>query len=188
MLVPPRRNTLSNTVSGIVQSIDARETKFGQMYSARVNGTSYGIGKYPPKCKVGDNVTFNVTYNGQYANMDTKSLQVIAGGATAPSAPPAAGAPTRGNYEDPKQTVIAKQSALNSAVAFMQVLQSADALPVSKTAKPADRLKTLEAMLNHYRSKFYFESTGSEFPVVEKDEPTIGDADSDADEEEDSRW
>lgn len=164
---------MSNTVSGVVQSIDTRETKFGQMYSARVNGTSYGVGKYPPKCKVGDNVTFNVTYNGQYANMDTKSLQVVSGGAAAPSAPAAAGAPARSNYEDPKQTVIAKQSALNSAVAFMQVLQAADALPVSKTAKPADRLKTLEAMLNHFRAKFYFESTGSEFPVVEKKEDVV---------------
>lgn len=164
---------MSNTVSGVVQSIDARETKFGQMYSARVNGTSYGIGKYPPKCKVGDNVTFNVTYNGQYANMDTKSLQVISGGASAPTAPPSAGAPTRSNYEDPKQTTIAKQSALNSAVAFMQLLQALDAVPVSKTAKPAERLKTVEAMLNHYRAKFYFESTGSEFPTVEKAEDVM---------------
>lgn len=180
---------MSNVVTGIVQSIDARETKFGQMYSARVNGTSYGIGKYPPKCKVGDNVTFNVTYNGQYANMDTKSLQVVSAGAAQTSAPAAAGAPARGNYEDPKQTVIAKQSALNSAVAFMQMAQAADALPVSKTAKPADRLKTLEAMLNHYRSKFYFESTGSEFPVIEKQEPSLDGGETAAEEEEeDSRW
>lgn len=177
---------MSNTVSGIVQSIDTRETKFGTMYSAKVNGTSYGVGKYPPKCKAGDNVTFNVTYNGQYANMDVKSLQVVSGGPAAPVA--AAGAPARSNYEDPKQTTIAKQSALNSAVAFLQVLQAADALPVSKTVKPAERLKTIEAMLVHYRAKFYLESTGAEFPAVKSEDAVLSEDPMAEDDEEGPQW
>lgn len=162
---------MTQTVTGVVQAVEARETSIGTMYNLKVNGESYGYGKYAPKAKAGDTVTFGVTYRGKYANVDTKNFQVTPG----TGAPPSVSAPSKGNggakddYWERKeatdvarQIIISKQSALNSALAFVGLMQTAGALPPAP-AKARDGAKVLEGLVEYYRDVFYKQATGADF-------------------------
>lgn len=152
--------------TGVVESIKA----FGdvkKMYSVTVSGKRYGFGSYPPKCEVGDEVEFLYEQKGEYMNADNRSLVVIAK-ATAASLTSAAVAGSKSYGKDPAtQTTISKQAALNSAIAFVNILAHMDAVPgVTKTAKPEDRYAILEGIVTEKTKEFYFQSTGTEFPEV----------------------
>ena len=145
------------------------------MYGIKVNGKNYGYGKYAPKAKVGDTVTFGVVYRGEYANVDTKNIQIVANGnGTAPPdagtptkqfAPKGAGGMSKDDYWDRKeakdearQVIISKQSALNSAPQFVSLMVSTGALPAPTKAKDATSI--LEGAVKHYRDLFYLDATG----------------------------
>lgn len=160
---------MTQTVTGIVESVDTRQTSVGLMYNLKVNGKSYGYGKYAPKAKAGDTVTFGVVYRGEYANVDTKNIQVTPGTGAPPQAKTAPRATGGGMGKDDywerkevkdeaRQTIISKQSALNSALAFVGMLQTGGWLPTAKTAKGSAEM--LEELVAHYRDKFYLEATG----------------------------
>lgn len=68
---------MSDFVSGFVDEIPVRETKFGEMYSLVINGETYGFGKYAPKFGVGSEIEFDVSWNGNYANVDRDTVNVI---------------------------------------------------------------------------------------------------------------
>lgn len=68
---------MSDFVSGFVDEIPVRETKFGEMYSLVINGETYGFGKYAPKFGVGSEVEFDISWNGNYANVDRDTVNVI---------------------------------------------------------------------------------------------------------------
>jgi hypothetical protein len=145
---------MSNQVAGVCQEVKAKQTKIGTMYDLVVNGKSYGVGKYPPKCKAGDNVVFDIAWRGEYPNVDTKTLQTT----------PGTGAPVHAQipYVDNRQEVISRQSALNSSIAWVTVLLGLD----SKRATP----EAADAVLVKYRNAFYKASTGKSW-LEEKDEP-----------------
>ncbi len=144
---------MSQQVSGVCQEVKTKQTSIGPMYDVVVNGQSYGVGKYPPKCKAGDNVVFGVTFNGKYANMDTKSLQVTPGDGSIPAM---AQAKQVSDSRGPAtQEVIERQSALNSAIAMTNIIVSA-----MGGAKPA----AIEKIMEKYRAQFYNESTGKTWP------------------------
>lgn len=162
---------MTQTVTGIVESVDTRQTSVGTMYNLKVNGKSYGYGKYAPKAKVGDTVTFGVVYRGEYANVDTKNIQVTPGAGAPPEArtggrtASAGGGMGKDDYwerkeakDEARQTIISKQSALNSALAFVGMLQTGGWLPSVKTSKGSAEM--LEELVAHYRDKFYLEATG----------------------------
>lgn len=164
---------MTQTVTGVVQAVEARDTSIGTMYNLKVNGESYGYGKYAPKAKAGDTVTFGVTYRGKYANVDTKNFQVTPGtGAPAPattSSKSNGGGNAKDDYWERKeatdvarQTIISKQSALNSALTFVGLMQAAGALPAAP-AKARDGAKVLEGLVEYYRDAFYKQATGMDF-------------------------
>ena len=66
-------------ITGVVEALSSKNTDYGEMWSAKVGGVKYGMGKFKPKFGVGDNISFSVTYNGKYANVDYKSLVVEPG-------------------------------------------------------------------------------------------------------------
>ena len=156
-------------VTGVVTDIPQITTKCGKtMYSIVVNGDRFGIGMYPPKCSVGDTVTFTMSMNGQYKNAEPKTIVVSAGvprqdvaqvGKTAEAAGPVRGY----GKSDEVQDTISKQSALNTAIAFVKLAQEAGALPAPAKAK--DKLEALDAIVKQYAREFYGFSTGKELPV-----------------------
>lgn len=64
-------------VSGIVDDIYSRRTNNGEMWNVVVNGQDVGWGKFPPKFGVGSEVEFDIRWNGNYANADWDTLNVI---------------------------------------------------------------------------------------------------------------
>lgn len=123
---------MADKISGKIQYLNERDTKVGKMYSIKVDGTNYGVGKYPPRgVGQGDVVEFEVEYNGNYPNVARGTLRKVEGA----SAPPAAAPATKAAYKaansyDDRQDVISKQAALNTALAFLEFAKANDKLPV----------------------------------------------------------
>lgn len=149
-------------VTGVVEKVLDFKTVRGVMYSIKVNDTLYGMGSNKPKCNVGDTVSFSYTEKGQYKNVDTKAgIEILAG-------PPAAQQSSGGGgsgYQD-KQVVISRQSALNSALQFVEILVAADAVPgVGKTTKVEDKYSILEHLVNEKAEEFYVANMAGQAPA-----------------------
>ncbi len=160
---------MSNSISGVVELVNSKEGQYGMMWSVKVNGEWFGAGKFEPRCARGDNVTFDFTFKGNYKNMDTKTLKVVSGagasrdpstGAAGATRPAAATTP----YVDNRQEVISKQAALNSAIAWMNLLHAEGGIPIPATIKTGKREGALRELLNQYTSEFYEQATGK--PLV----------------------
>ena len=136
-------------ITGVVEALSSKNTDYGEMWSAKVGGVNYGMGKFKPKFGVGDNISFSVTYNGKYANVDYKSL-VVEPGTGGPAAPQksygqaakASGGMGKDDYwerkelkDEQRQGIISRQSALNSSLAFVAILAQAGAIPAAAKAK-----------------------------------------------------
>lgn len=64
-------------VCGIVDDIFARDTASGQFWNIKVNGQSFGWGKYPPKFGPGSEIEFDIQWRGEYANVNWDSVNVL---------------------------------------------------------------------------------------------------------------
>lgn len=132
-------------IQGQVSEIKAFPTKTGaMMYTLIVDGTRYGCGNKPPAAKAGDTVSFTATQNGNFQNVDVRTLVVQASAAAVGLAKPVATA--GGDY---KQDVISRQSSYNTAIAFIQAVVAAGAIP-GTTAKttPAEKYDILTALVD----------------------------------------
>jgi hypothetical protein len=189
---------MTGTITGVVEVVETRQTKIGPMFNLKVNGQSYGYGKFAPKCKAGDTVTFGVIYNGQYANVDTKNIQVTPGtgapppAAAAPRAQNSSGSMGKDDYwerkeakDEARQTIISKQSALNSALQFVAIMATQGLIPAGTKAK--DGTSILEGVVEHYRDVFYKTATGESMPTP-KGPAGAPDAAGVDDEEEEVTW
>lgn len=146
---------------GVVEAIKEFPYNGKVMYSLKVNGEMYGTGSVKPKAGVGDTVAFEVKENGKYKNADMKTFSVEAG------APVGASAPTSGGKRDwvDTQPVIERQSALNSAIGFLNVVVAAGAIPGTTTKSTADeKYGILEALLTEKAEEFHAASTGKRAP------------------------
>lgn len=152
---------------GFISKIEARQTKFGAYYDVYIDGQKLGAGKFEPKgVAAGDYVTYEVDMNGQYQNLRPGSLSK----STPPAgvAAPKAAAPTAASgISMATQDVISRQAALNSALAFMTILQAGGALPEGKTLAAAKKADKLEAILLEYVQRFYQYNTGSTYEIPE---------------------
>jgi hypothetical protein len=155
-------------MTGVVQEVQTRDVSGGKKaYNIVVGGQSYGVGLYAPKCKVGDYVKFEIDESRGYKNVARNSLKVSANKAPAEAMAEAeATAPRKtstGGSVDTRQDTISRQAAMNTAIQFMTLLQSAGVLPAA-TAKGKGQ-ESLELMLKQYSKDFYEMNTG----VVYKD-------------------
>ena len=159
---------MSNQITGTVEVVNSKEGQYGTMWSVKVNGDWYGVGKYQPKCREGDTVTFDFTFKGNYKNMDTKTLKVTSGdaGAAIKSTAPASVGGGSAGYVDNRQEVISKQAALNSAIAFMQLLHAEGGIPLAATVKGGKREGALRELLQQYTCEFYEQATGKKLVLV----------------------
>ena len=149
------------SVSGIVQEIKTRDVAGGKKaYNVVVGGQSYGAGLFAPKCKEGDYVTFETEERNGFINIAPRSLKV---GKVPSEAVAKAAAQTTGGSFDKRQDAISRQAASNTAIAFMQLLASQDALPVPASKSKGDKQAALEALLQGYEQRFYEHNTGNKW-------------------------
>ena len=152
-------------VVGTVEEVTQFNSSAGLLYGIKVNGENYGTYKTKPACNKGDTVSFRFKANGNYKNVDMKTLEIQAGvpqvqTVLGPLSVPAPREP----YVD-KQPIIARQAALNTAVAFLDVLVAAGAVPgIGKTTKPEEAYGILEALLNEKADEFYTASMAGVAP------------------------
>lgn len=159
-------------VSGVVEEVTSFKSTAGTIYGVKVNGVNYGTYKEKPACNKGDTVAFEFTVNGKYNNVNLKTFEVIPG---VQQEAVIVRPPSSGGYTD-KQPIIARQAALNSAAAFMQLIVDADAVPgVTKTSKAEDRFAIIEALFNKKADEFYTASMAGLAPGQEADVPTSSD-------------
>ena len=164
---------MSEEVTGIIQSIDEREVSGGRTaYNIRVAGESYGAGLYKPKAKVGDYVKFNVEMNGRYKNVARNSLKVSKHKPPAEAVAASKSAPAKGGYDD-RQDVISRQAAMNSALTFMALLQTAEALAIPASGSKDKKEAAAVAVLQGYIKDFYEMNTGQAYKDIapKKEEP-----------------
>lgn len=151
-------------IQGRIQFLDARETSVGTMYDIKVDGVKYGVGKFAPKgVAAGDYVRFTAEQRGRYWNVKSGTLSKIDAPAGVP-APAASGGSSGGSYDN-RQTIISKQAALNTSMAFVKILADADALPMPAKVAAAKKADLIEQIMFEYASKFYHFSTGETLDV-----------------------
>lgn len=147
--------------TGVVAVVNERPGKFGPMFSIKLetDETWYGTKSVRPDCKEGDTVEFNWNNNARgYPDADMGSFRVVdAAPATAP-APEAASdeaVPTPGRKAfDKKQTVIAYQSARNSALAFVELALAADIVDLPAKGSKADKWQALRIFVDELTNDF----------------------------------
>lgn len=151
-----------STIKGKVQDIVKQSTAYGDMFNFKINGTTYGAGKFPPKgVEVGDYISFDAEQKGRYWNMNTKSVKKIDPVPDeAPSIPKAGYAGGGAAGYDARQDAISKQASRNTAIEFMNFLAGQDALPVAKTAKGEAKFDAFSAILDKLTEDFYNYATG----------------------------
>lgn len=159
---------MSNEMTGVVQEVKVKTVAGGKTaYDIVVGGQSYGVGLYAPKCKAGDYVKFEIDDSRGYKNVARNSLKVSANKPPAEALAEAqATAPKQsaaGGTFDLRQDMISRQAASNTAIAFMNLLQSAGALP---TAAKGKQQEVLEQMLEQYEKEFYERNTGTAWKDV----------------------
>lgn len=162
-----------STVTGIVQKVEKMQRGQWEMADIYVAGQKYGAGPAKfLKAKEGDYVQFESEQNGNFLNVVRNSLKV------SKNKPPAEALEeakkTSSNVSqavkgfDNRQDIISRQSASNTAVAYMQVLQAADAIavPAGKAKSKGGIMEYYDTLLAEY-TKFFFESnTGQEWKDI----------------------
>ena len=161
-------------VFGTVQKITStpRGARGSLAYSVQMdNGEWYGHGFDVPKFQEGQQVSFNIAYNGQYKNVDVGSVQVT-GGAPQQQAPQPANQPRKA-YNKPagggkdkywedkakddkaRQACIEHQSSRNASIALLGVLMENDAIKLP--AKAADKFDAAMAIVDEMTAKFNYD-------------------------------
>lgn len=173
---------MSEVVTGIIQGIEERQVSGGRTaYNIKVAGESYGAGLYAPKAKEGDYVRFNVDMNGRYKNVARNSLKVSKNKPPAEAVAAAKAGPAAGGYDN-RQDIISRQAAMNSALAFMELLHKTEGLAIPASGSKDKKEAAAVALLQGYIKDFYEMNTGQEYksiapekkeekPEVEEDNP-----------------
>lgn len=173
-------------MTGVVQAVNVKDVSGGRKsYDVVVAGQAYGAGLYAPKCKVGDYVKFEIAESRGYKNIARNSLKISANKPPAEAVAQAeATAPktnSQGGSFDTRQDVISRQAATNSAIQFMTLLASQEALPAASGKNKGTKQEVLETLLHQYEASFYERNTGVVWkditPGAEKDVAANTDAD-----------
>ena len=171
---------MADTISGVIQQIKTKQTKIGTMYDIQVNGDFWGVGKYAPKAKEGDYVTFTPEYNGNFKNVERGTLKVSANKpANTGNAQASSNVRAASNSFDARQDAISRQAASNTAIAWLTMLHTAGALPVSTSKSKGGQQEALDVLRRQYEKEFYEANTGVEWKNISPNKAS--DASDDAD-------
>lgn len=180
-------------ITGVVQEVKSRVVGSGKTaYDIVVGGQSYGAGLFKPKCEVGDFVKFELDEARGYKNVGRNSLKVSKNKPTpeqmAESEKTAPVQSSTGGSFDQRQDTISRQAAMNTAIGFLTLAASQDALGIPASAK-GKKIEVLEGMLHKYTQEFYEANTGAKWkdigPKAEETpvEPPVEDAPAPVDQE-----
>ena len=135
---------------GTVEKIVQKPTRNGgTAYSFVIDGTWYGHGFDAPKFGEGDTISFDYQQNGNFKNVNAKSVQKV----QAPAAQePAQGAAPARNYGS-NQVAIQYQASRNAAIEAVGLALQADALPLP--AKKGDKFDALLALISDVTVQFH---------------------------------
>lgn len=174
-------------------NIERVHPQWGTYYDIAINGKTYFGKKFPIKhLQEGDLVNYQTTsvtkpdgkvYENLVFDSVSKATQAESAGVAPPpqATPAAAQAPAQLPAKSPfrptiimwdKQDVISAQSALNSALAMVQLLAQTEGLPFAKTLTGKKKAGAIEALVDRYTKQFHKQSTGTELEL----EPAGGDA------------
>ena len=153
---PKEDVSMSNeTVKGIVEKINCNKSGY---YGILIGDVWYGGGKHAPKFNEGDEVSFEYTMNGKYANMEFKTVEVHSEGG--------GGKPTEAYWEN-KDRRIALMSCRNSAVALISAVVTAEALTLP--TKKSDRFDVVMELANNLTNDYFKELYDEEFSILDDD-------------------
>lgn len=176
-----------SNVTGVVQSITTRSTRAGDMADISVAGQRYGAGlaKYL-KCKEGDYVTFDVEENGNFKNVARNSMKVSKNKPPAEALAEAKATASKGGGFDARQDAISRQAASNTAISWLALLQSMEAIniPATQAKSKGGSIAYLDTLRREYEKEFYEGNTGNEWksiaPNKEEEEEGEGQQEEDA--------
>lgn len=137
---------------GTVEKIKERATRNGgNAYSFVIEGTWYGYGFEKPNFGEGDTISFDYKENGNFKNVNPKSVQKVQAPEPAPAAGGGSPAPAR-NYGS-NQVAIQYQASRNAAIEAVNMALQADALPLP--AKKGDKFDALLALIDDVTVRFH---------------------------------
>ena len=119
---------MADKISGKIEYLNENKNGF---YNIKVGGEYYSIGKYAPRgIGQGDNVEFEIEYNGNFKNVAKGTLRKLEA-SVAPPTSTSKSFKAASSFDD-RQDVISKQAALNTALAFLEFAKANETLPVPK--------------------------------------------------------
>lgn len=161
---------MSNITTGQVEQISEKAGQFGPMISYKVNGEWYLL--KGAKFKQRDvsegsfvDVEFDVNPRG-YKDIVKGGLRIASVDTPAPAAGKPSPAKAAVPYADPRQDIISKQAALNTALQFVTLASSKDVLPFPANAKQADKLTLFRNWWIDEATRSYELSTGKKWEVT----------------------
>jgi hypothetical protein len=170
-------------ITGIIQEIIETQRGANRMADIVVGGEKYGAGLVKfLKAKQGDYVKFTLNEDRGYKNVERNTLKVSQG--KPPAEAVAAAASTQANVAkavsgfDARQDAISRQAASNTAIAWLTLLASQDALPKATAKAKGSQQAVLDLAREEYEKLFYERNTGQEYKVIA---PNAAAEDSDSD-------
>ena len=178
---------MADNITGVIQTIKQKQTKIGTMYDIQVNGDWYGIGKYAPKAKEGDYVTFTPEYNGNFKNVERGTLKVSANKpANTGSTQASSNVRAASNSFDARQDAISRQAASNTAIAWLSLLNTVGALPIATSKSKGSQQEAMDVIRRQYEKEFYEANTGIEWKNISPNKSDEANADEEGEEEGDA--
>ena len=178
-------------ITGIIQRIDTKDVAGGKKaYNIVVGGESYGAGLYAPKCKEGDYVKFELDNSRGYLNVGRNSLKVSTNKPPAEAVSAAAVTMQKAvSGIDNRQDIISRQAASNTAIEFMKLLASQDALGLPAANTKGKKQEAIELLYQEYMKTFYENNTGQAFKdIAPQPEKAVAAAEVEEDAPADSEW
>lgn len=162
---------MSTRAVGTVEAISEKEGRYGPMISYKINGDWYLLKgrKFKERgISEGSVVDFEFDVNDRGYKDIVKGTMRPAEGAGSTPAPSSEKAPVQAQpYKDPRQSIISKQAAMNTALEFIKIAISVDAVPFSAKSK-SDNLSLLTNWVNTEASRLYELNTGEAWEIAEQ--------------------
>lgn len=166
---------MSNQITGVVEQISEKAGQYGPMISYKINGEWFLL--KGAKFKQRDvsegtyvDVTFDVNARG-YKDIAKGGLRIAQDSPPKQAAGPS-GAKAAVPYADPRQDIISKQAALNTALAFTTLAANNGVLPFPASAKQADKMTLIRQWVLNEAAGFYNLSTGKTWEMEQAEVST----------------
>lgn len=134
---------MAKTITGVVEKVFVKNGNTALL----IDGTWYGAGKGKVNVEDGQEVTFEVEYNGKYANVARGTLRTNSAPASEKSAAPAVKA------ADGRQQAIHYQSSRKDAIEVAQAAVTSGF--VTPPTKKADQLEWFLALVDNLTDRFF---------------------------------